>query len=397
MPALIDIRTLTVTDLPAAWELGRLAFGSNPEPPATALTPNPTAPRHGAFNPDGHLVGMAVDLHHDQWWGGRKVSAADIAGVAVAPEARGRGVARALLTAVLRGARERGAAISTLFPTVCAPYRKWGWEVCGSQRQYRINTADLPASTPDPTLTVRAGTPGDLPAIHALYTTVAAHRCGWLTRDTGLYFPEPGALPRHVDGMTLVERGGQLVGFALWERGRGYGDTAALTITDIQAADAAAARELLTILAGWRSVTPTIRLTPAAGDAVSMALPVSAMRTDQERPWMHRPVDVVRAVADRGWPEHAAGTVAFELVDGLAPWNNGQWRLEIAHGRGQLTAATGTAGLRLSVRGFAALYAGAATAAELIEAGLLEALDQSQVSALDLLGSGPAAQQPDYF
>ncbi|MEU8393263.1 GNAT family N-acetyltransferase, partial [Micromonospora sp. NPDC048843] len=123
MPATVHVRELTADDLDAAWELGRFAFGSDPQRPAQATATPAGLTRYGAFDEAGRLVGKAVDLHHDQWWSGRAVSAADVAGVAVAPEARGRGVARAMLTALLRGARERGAAVSALYPTVAAPYR----------------------------------------------------------------------------------------------------------------------------------------------------------------------------------------------------------------------------------------------------------------------------------
>jgi len=112
----VDVRPLDTEDeLRAAWHLSRHAFaGTATEPPPAALTPSPTATRWGAFDERGRLLGKAVDLHDERWWGGRIVSAADVNGVAVAPEARGQGVARALMTALLAGARQRGAAVSAL-------------------------------------------------------------------------------------------------------------------------------------------------------------------------------------------------------------------------------------------------------------------------------------------
>lgn len=394
---MIQVRPLEVGELEAAWQLGRLAFGSAPTPAPTALTPLAGLTRYGAFDSAGQLLGKAVDLHHEQWWAGRRVTAADVAGVAVAAEARGRGVARALLRTLLAEARERGAAISALYPTVTGPYRSCGWEVAGAQRAVELPTVALPAHRPAPELTVRAGRAADLPAVAALYERVARHRCGLLTRED-VYDPEPSTgLPDGLDGLTLVEQDGRLVGYAAWARGRGYDRHAILTVEDVFATTAAAARELVGFLAGWRSVTPTVRLWPLAHDAVAAQLPLEQVRVHEERIWMHRPVDVARAVADRGWRTGVRGRVDFALTDADAPWNSGFWRLEVDNGEARLHRIPDEPDLSLDVRGFALLYTGAADAYAVAEAGLLRAGGGADPRPLDLLGSGPRAEAIDYF
>ncbi|MEU4553653.1 GNAT family N-acetyltransferase [Micromonospora violae] len=395
MHATVHVRELTADDLDAAWELGRFAFGSDAQRPASTTAPVPGLTRYGAFDDTGRLVGKAVDLHHGQWWSGQAVPAADVAGVAVAPEARGRGVARALLTALLRGARERGAAVSALYPTVAAPYRACGWEAAGVLRTVDLATAALPRHRPASHLTVRAGTTADLPAVAALYERVTRHRNGMLTRQGELYDVPDRGLPG--DGVTLVEADGDLVGYATWRRGRGYGADSVLTVDEALAVTAEAARELVGVLASWASVAPTLRLCPLDGDAVSVHLPLESAREHERDLWMHRPVDVARAVHTRGWPAHARGTVDFHLTDPLADWNTGTWRLAVADGAAELTRVDGEADLRLEVRGFALLYAGAAQARSVAQAGLLHGAAGVDPAALDLLGIGGPAQLLDYF
>ncbi|MEU7611478.1 GNAT family N-acetyltransferase [Micromonospora sp. NPDC049204] len=397
MPEPVHVRELAADDLDAAWELGRFAFGSDPQPPAHATVTPAGMTRYGAFDDSGRLVGKAVDRHHDQWWSGRAVPAADVAGVAVAPETRGRGVARALLTALLRGARERGAAVSALYPTVAAPYRACGWEAAGVLRTVDLATAALPRHRPSPEVTVRAGTPADLPAVADLYERVARHRNGMLTRRGELFdfFAADRGLPG--DGLTLVEDDGDLVGYATWQRGRGYGADSVLTVDEALAVTAEAARELVGVLASWASVAPTVRLCPLDGDAVSTVLPLEAARDHERDLWMHRPVDVARAVSARGWPAHARGVVDFTLTDALADWNTGTWRLTVTDGAAELTRVGGEADLRLDVRGFALLYAGAAQARSVAQAGLLHHSPGADPAALDLLGAGGPAQLLDYF
>ncbi|MFI6237566.1 enhanced intracellular survival protein Eis [Micromonospora sp. NPDC050784] len=396
MPATVHVRELTADDLDAAWELGRFAFGSDPQPPATpASAAAPGRTRYGAFDDAGRLVGKAVDLHHDQWWSGRAVPAADVAGVAVAPEARGRGVARSLLTALLRGARDRGAAISALYPTVAAPYRACGWEAAGVLRTVDLATAALPRHRPASHLTVRAATPADLPAVADVYERVTRHRNGMLTRRGELFDTADRGLPG--DGVTLVEADGELVGYATWQRGRGYGADSVLTVDEALAVTAEAARELVGVLGSWASVAPTLRVCPLDGDAVSTVLPLESARDHERDLWMHRPVDVARAVSTRGWPAHARGAVDFHLTDSLADWNSGTWRLAVADGAAELTRVDGEADLRLDVRGFALLYAGAARARSVAQTGLLHCAGDADPAALDLLGVGGPAQLLDYF
>ncbi|MEU8011356.1 GNAT family N-acetyltransferase [Micromonospora parva] len=397
MPATVHVRELDLADLDAAWDLGRFAFGNTSERAASTRIVVPGMTRWGAFDDTGRLVGKAVDLHHDQWWSGRAVPAADVAGVAVAPEARGRGVARAMLTALLRGAHERGAAVSALYPTVAAPYRACGWEAAGVLRTVNLATAALPRHRPAAHLTVRAATPADLPAVTDLYERVARHRNGMLTRRGTLYdfFAADGGLPG--DGVTVVEADGELVGYATWQRGRGYGADSVLTVDEALATTAEAARELAGVFASWASVAPTVRLCPLDGDAVSVQLPLESAREHERDLWMHRPVDVARAVSARGWPVHARGVVDFHLSDPLAEWNTGTWRLAVADGAAELTRVDAEADLRLDVRGFALLYAGAAHARSVAQAGLLRNAGDADPAALDLLGVGGPAQLLDYF
>jgi predicted acetyltransferase len=398
-PTVTRIRQLEADEAIEAGELGRLAFGSAPTPAPTAVLPLSGLTRYGAFDATGRLLGKAVDLHHEQWWAGRRVVAADVAGVAVLPEARGRGVARALLRDLLRGARERGAAVSALYPTVTEPYRRSGWEVAGALRAVDLPTVALPRPRPAADLSVRPGGPEDLPAVADLYDRIARHRCGLLTRRGGLFDSDqpPTALPNGVDGLTLVEHDGRLTGYASWERGRGYDRHAVLTVWDLLASTPDAARELVGVLASWHSVTPTVRLWPLAHDAIAAQLPLEQARQHEQRIWMHRPVDVVRAVASRGWPARSSGRVDFGLTDDVAPWNSGNWRLEVDGGGAELHRIPDEPPLTLSVRGFALLYTGAADAYTVAEAGLLHCAGGTDPSDLDLLGSGPRAELLDYF
>ncbi|TFV62749.1 GNAT family N-acetyltransferase [Geodermatophilus sp. DF01-2] len=391
----VTVRPLVDEDLPAAWELGRLAFGGPVTPPDRALRPVPGMLRLGAFDERGRLVGTATDTGHGQWWGGRVLATADVAGVAVLPEYRGAGVARALLTDLLARGRERGAAVSALYPTVSAVYRRLGWEVVGALQRADLDTASMPTA-PVPGVRVRPGEPVDLAVVDALYETLARPRSGLLTRRGGRYdLPHDGPWPDGVDGVTVVEQDGAPTGALVYGRGTGYGPDARLTVSDLLAVTAEAGHALVGVLAGWRTVTGTVRVPLLAGDAASGGLPLERSPAGPATAWMHRPVDVVRAVADRGWPGHVRGRVAFTLVDPVVPENAGPWELELADGAGELRRPGRDPGLRLDVRGFAQLYCGVTTGRAAALAGLVHGPEDP--AALDLLAAGPPAQLLDYF
>ena len=392
------MRELVVDELAEAWELAHLAFGTSAvEPPAVAVEPVAGVTRYGAFDRSGRLLGIAEDLHHDHWWADRLLPAADVAGVAVAPEARGRGIARALLRRVLEGGRDRGAAVSALHPSVTAVYRSGGWAMVGAMRAVDVPTSFLPRHRPDGKLTVDAGAPADLEAAGQLYTEVARARNGMLSW-TGRHRSAAGdAFPEGVDGLTLIRDGDRPVGYASWGRGPGTGPDAVLEVVDIIATSGEAVRELIGVLASWRSATPTIRFRAVPSGALTAGLPMEVAKERKVSRWMHRPVDVVRAVSGRSWPASIELGMTFELYDDLAPWNAGTWALQISGGEGHLEPSKGRPALRLQTEGFGFLYCGIASPAMLVEAGLAENGRAGDPALLASLMAAPPPELLDHF
>jgi predicted acetyltransferase len=62
-----------------------------------------------------------------QWWHGRAVPMAGVAVVSIAPEDRGRGIGRAVMTALVELMAGRGYPLAALYPATMAIYRSLGW------------------------------------------------------------------------------------------------------------------------------------------------------------------------------------------------------------------------------------------------------------------------------
>jgi predicted acetyltransferase len=397
---MVDVRPLEENDLAAAQELGRLAFGGGPRDPTQRPSMDDPLRRWGGFDEHGRLVAKATDLLHEQWWGGRLLPACGVAGVAVAPEQRGQGVTRALLTELLRGARDRGAVVAALFCTTAAVYRALGFEVGGVMRRVEIPTAALPRAAKSDHIRLRAGDGTDWPAVRAVYDEICRTGNGLLSRHGGSFEEPTGPeLPDGLDGVTVAEDDSGVVGYASWVRGTGYGASATLVVPDCLALTPAAADALLASVGTWGTVTPTVRLRPLPWvDAVSARLPLEVAREHSAPVWMHRPLDVVAAVAARGFNPAVTGSVDLRLLDPMLPWNDGAWRLVVDAGEGRLERADTDPAATLTVRGWSALWCGAARCAQLRQSGHLTGGGPTEDAGLDLLlGSGGPAALLDYF
>src|ERR1700678_4139033 len=141
----LTIRPLTAED---GWDqhldLSMRAFGQADEAWVRAILGPVVADGRclGAFYGD-RLAGVALYLDMRQWWYGRAVPMAGVAGVKIAPEDRGRGIGRTLVTALVELMAERGYPLSALYPATMTIYRSLGWEIAGHRHEAVLPSRSL--------------------------------------------------------------------------------------------------------------------------------------------------------------------------------------------------------------------------------------------------------------
>ncbi len=424
-----EVRRLTPADQSAAWVLGSLAFGYRDRtmPPGwTSDTPGRRT--WGVFDSAGRLIAKAVDREHSHWFGGRLVPATGVAGVAVAADQRRAGLSRLVLTHLLAGARERGAVISTLFPTTPYPYRRSGWEEAGALVWMAVPTASLAGIRLPAGMALRPAIEADVPALRALYRAIARAGTGYLDRS-GPIFDRPAAMGKPAaeqklgpgedpaaaqtpapapgdgaaqfltdyDGVTVATGpDGAIEGYASWDREPGSDASGQVSVDDLVATSADATLALLAMLGGWASVAPTIMVKLPPADPARLLTAVASAPVKSRQPWMVRVVDAAAAVAARGWPPHLSGEVELEVVDEVCPWHAGRHRLILAGGEGRLEPGRG-GGPLFSARALGLWYAGAATPSVLRRAGLLSGGSARDDEWLQAATAGPAPALLDYF
>jgi predicted acetyltransferase len=362
----------------------------------------------GAFA-GGRPAGAAMIHDLRQWWVGCEVPSAGIASVKVAPELRGRGVGRRLMTAVLETAADHGYPLSALFPATMPIYRSLGWELAGGKYQATIPARSLrtlvapdkyaaPGAQDvavDPAgVEVRRAGPEDAAQIIAIIGRAhqAARDAGALTWDEGP-FRQWLARPDLYSYLVGDE------GFAAYRWG-GDGTHGELFVERVHAVTPEALRALWSVIASHSSVARTVTALTAPNDPFWWLTAERDATITKRSMWMLRVVDAPAAIAARGFPPEVSAAVRLEINDSGRAANSGSWQLEVADGKGALTpvASPGTRGatpLTLGARGLAALYAGTPVAT-LRLAGLVTGGTPDAGPALDAAFAATAYMVDDF-
>jgi predicted acetyltransferase len=391
-----EVRLMRPDERPAAWEMIRIAFGADREVPPWWRDDRPGRLDWAVFDESGRMIAKATDRIQSHWFGGRLVPGCGIAGVIVAPELRGRGLARLVLTHLLHEARARGATVATLFRTSPGAYRRLGCEEVGVRTWTEVPAAALATVRRPDGVEVRAATAEDVPATQELFRAMARASNGIMERAAPLQDTSPDAVLESVDGISVAVGADGVDGYASWDREGGYEGGGRIRVFDLVGANADATSALLAMLGTWASVAPTIVVRLPDGDPATLLTSLTGTRVEAREPWMLRVIDAAAAVAARGWPPHLSGAVDLLIEDETCPWNAGPHRLVVERGEGRLEPG-GSGAVRLSIRGLAVVYAGACSPAVLRRAGLLDGGDERSDAFLGAASGGPPPTLLDYF
>jgi len=339
-----------------------------------------------------------------QWWRGRPVPMAGVSSVKVAPEYRGRGIGRRLMTAVLDEIVARGYPLSALFPATMPLYRALGWELAGARDTVVIPARSLlrlvppdAAAEPDPqdprsAPVLRRAGPADADAVIAVLGRVheAARDCGPITWDTASvaeWLAEPD-LYAYLAGD----------GFLAYRWHHGNRD---LFVERAEAISGRTVRALWTQLGSHASIAEKVYARTGPASAFWWLTQERDADIAHRSRWMLRVADAPAAIAARGFPAAVSLRVPLHITDGTRPANSGRWQLTVAGGAGTLDALAPSAdaggprapdrpdqvpgpgeALTLGPRGLAALYAGTPLAT-LRQAGLAAGGTAADDEALD--------------
>ena len=384
-----DLRVVDVTEeqLDSVWQVRLRSFGpggNRDEWRKNAL----------GFIADGRFLGVADGDEvvaaariwpFEQWWHGRRVPMGGVAGVVVTPEYRGRGVASLLMRGVFQRCVEKGYPLSGLYPATTVLYRRLGYEFAGSRYKFSFQAADLRTLGGKSTAVRRAGR-----ADAELFLELAskAHEA---RRSTGpLIWPlsEIESWLEDDDNFAYVAEDGFVV--YNWSDGD-------LAVDELVAGSAETARALWATVGSGASIAKTVHAYCAPFDPIHLLAELEADGDARINRWMLRLLDAPAAIAARGFPDGVVLEADLRIDDPELPANTGDWRLSVAAGTGQLTAAQPSQdALTLGPRALAALYAGTPLAG-LRGAGLVTGGSPDGDAAIEAVFAGPTPYMLDFF
>jgi len=348
----LEVRDLVLADHDAALDVRLRSFGALSADGLTWWDPlfekMVAASRAlGVFH-DDHLVATARIHGYRQVWGGRPLPMAGIAGVVVAPEWRGRGVATRLMTAVLERAAGLGDVVSVLFPAALPPYRRLGWELAGAVSRTTFSPDGL-RRLGGQGVAVRRAAAADAEQMQTLLRRDA--ELGRASGPLELTQDDVRELLSDAENFCYLADDGVLV--YAW-------DGSDLRVERVAAQTAETLRALWSIVGSGASAVRTVYTYQPPQDPIHWLLAGKAGIDVGEDRWMLRILDARAAVAGRGFPAGVTADLPLLLDDPWLVGCSGSFRLVVSGGSGELVPdqERRADAVLLGPNGLAALYAG---------------------------------------
>jgi predicted acetyltransferase len=358
-------------DFDAQLDLGQRAFGIySPAQRASWLYAARLRARQGMFL--GAFAGdqpAGAAIFHDlrQWWAGRAVPCAGVASVKVAPEHRGQGAGRRLMTELLAAIAAHGYPLAALYPATMPIYRSLGWELAGGRYRATIPARSLrDVLAPDAAVAAGAGKVPDAPAVRSADAAEAAEIVGIIggaheaARDCGPITWDVPLAERWL-GRADMYAYRTADGYAAY-RWDGAGD-GALFVEHLHAASPESLRALWSVIASHSSTASAVSLYIAPNDPFWWLTRERDATIVKRSMWMLRVVDAPGAIAARGFPPAVSLSLPLVISDRTRPANSGRWQLSVSDGKGILipngpVVPPAPEALTVGARGLSALYAG---------------------------------------
>ncbi len=385
-------RRASETDLPAITRLLSHAFAGKPGDVTPWLV---DAGVHNLRTLGENPRACLLRIEMGQYFGGKSVPMLGVAGVAVAPEARGEGLARRMMGELIREAHADGFALSALYASTQALYRQVGYEQGGVRCRITIQVRDIGVRAREPRVVPL--TKDDQPAIAECYRRYASAHDGMLDRGDYVWKRVWSRREDEFHPFGVRGTGGEIRGYLFLHQRRNK-DTGRqdLILSDACANTHDASRRLLGFLGDFTTMGDSLTLFAGPLHPWLAIMPEQRFVVEHRELWMLRVVDAPKALAMRGYGPGIEGEAHLDIHDDLVGTNSGPLVLRVKGGVGEVTRG-GRGSVRASARGLAALYTGAHSARSLIACGLADGSEGAVREAAALFAAPGVASMHDFF
>lgn len=319
-----------------------------------------------------------------QYFGGRSVRHLGIAAVAVAPEDRGRGYAKAMMQEAVRQAAAEGWAVMGLYASTHTLYRSVGFEHAGHRFQYTVPFVRIDASE-------RAGEvvslgENDMDELKACYARFASRFDGMMDRGPYLWHRARKFRDENYSGFGVQGAAG-LEGYVFLNQKRLPAGRAEVSLTDFVFTTPSAGRRLWGFLADFSMMSEDLVFSGGPTHPALTLLNQQRHKVECKDSWLIRIADLKAALEERGYSPAVRAEVHLDVHDDLVSANTGKWVLRVEGGRARAERG-GRGDLTLGVRGLATVYSGYYTPVQAALLGLVEGSEQALAATGSVFSAG---------
>jgi predicted acetyltransferase len=322
------------------------------------------------------------------YFGGRSVGLLGLAGVAVAPEARGRGHGAAMLRAFVREAASEGWALGGLYASTHALYRKFGYEHAGHRFQYTVPLVRIDVDEPKAAGAGQVGgwevvTLGDEddPEVRACYASFASMYEGTLDRSGYIWARVRKSRDVVYHGFGVRDGSGALRGYVyLSEQRPDLNSRFDVVLTDFVFLDAEAGVRIWAFLRDFAMMGERLRFYGGPTHPALQLLKQQRHEVLLKDDWLIRVFDVKRAMEARGYSAAIDAEVHLDVTDEVIGANTGRWVVRVKDGAA-IVESGGRGEIRVGPRGLATIYSGFNTPMQAKVLGLADGTDRALMGA----------------
>ena len=326
---------------------------------------------------DGEIGAAAIVIPLTWWFRGCSYAIGAVAGVAVRPVDRRRGLASQLMRAILADDCQRGRAYSLLYPFQHGFYRRLGYGSVGLMHFFRLPIAYL-RDEPDLRSRVRLLREADRPAVEALFArSLRASAAGGLERPA-VHWQRRWT---QEDGWVVYAEGDEISGYLAYRTAPNT-----LEVRELVAARSEAERGLWSFVAAQVEQRVSVTLHAEVGKPLWALLREPYMFEGPQHgfiindvagltmSFMARGIDWTAALEGRTFPPGVQGRLSVQLDDVVFGPQGFVLEVDAGHARVQAVGSD-DADVRCEAATFSQLCCGALSASQARWYGLLEASD----------------------
>lgn len=310
-------------------------------------------------------------VRYKVWVGGGEMQMGGIGAVSTWADAQGRGYAGELMRRSVRIMRDRGDAVSALYPFSHRYYGKFGWASMGERIVYADARQNDFVPHEEKSLVRWCSGEDDIGLLDAAYREYSQRYNGMTIRPRERWAGLLRSLQEQNGQAYIIVKDEKPIGYFFCEHLPGKPGGHETVVRDFACVTPDAYRAMFGFLAALP--TNVVKMTVSAPILPNLASyykePFITMKWTL--PFQYRVLDVERAIAARGFGLEAKGRLRIKIHDDCGDWNEGVWEIEVEKGKGMAKKTGGKkSDVEMTIQDFSNLYMGALDAASLVSHGV---------------------------